>query len=97
MAWSVIWGTAAAVGWTVMVSVAVVFAAIAPRIGGHRVPEIVGVTPGTDVVAVTFEPIFCGSVSVTVTPVAASRPVVGDRHRIGQRLAGVDRRKWATR
>jgi hypothetical protein len=70
----VIWGTAAAVGWTAMVSVAVVFAAMSPKSAVTVSPEITGVTPETDVVAVTFEAIFYGSVSVTVTPCAPSGP-----------------------
>ena len=36
---------------------------------------ILGVTPVTEVIAFTFEPMFCGSVSITVTPWALSGPL----------------------
>ena len=70
---SLIWGTAAASGTTVMVTVA-----DPPRRGTEVGRDLavgdVGVTPETDVVAVTLEVISSGSVSVTTTSSAAEGP-----------------------
>jgi hypothetical protein len=46
-----------------------------PRLAVTVPLEMIGVTPGTDVVAVTFELIFWGRVSVTVTPDARFGPL----------------------
>ena len=63
-----------------MVSVAEVFAAIAPKTAVTCCPaKIVGVTPVTDVLAVTFEPMFCRQGIDHGDVLGTLRAVLGDR------------------
>ena len=72
-------GTAALSGTTVIVTVADAPAASVPRSAVTWPPEIVGVTPAIDVVAVMFDVMFCGSASVTNLARPRRRPGVVHR------------------
>ena len=64
------------VGTTVIESVTGVFSASSPKLAVTFPPAIEAVTPGTEVVAVTFAVMSGGSVSVKTTPVAFEGPLL---------------------